>query len=77
MGEGVIAKTGFPGWLNRDGLIRGFVAHNEAVKNAIPANRWLVDEVQEGWALLCQFFAVPVPADGPHGPTIAQNSGTA
>ncbi len=63
MGEGVIAKTGFPGGLDRDGLIRGFVAHNEAVKKAIPANQLLVYEVKDGWAPLCEFLGVPVPAE--------------
>jgi hypothetical protein len=63
MSEGVIAKTGFPGGLDRDGLIRGFVAHNEAVKKAIPANQLLVYEVKDGWAPLCEFLGVPVPAE--------------
>jgi hypothetical protein len=63
MGEGAIAKTGFPGGLDRDGLIRGFVAHNEAVRKAIPANQLLVYEVKEGGGSLCQFFGVPVPAE--------------
>lgn len=63
MGEGVIAKTGFPGGLDRDGLIRGFVAHNEAVKKAIPANQLFVYEVKDGWAPLCEFLGVPVPAE--------------
>jgi hypothetical protein len=60
--NGVIAKTGFPGGLDRDGLIRGFVAHNEAVKRAIPAGQLLVYEVKEGWGPLCKFLNVPVPS---------------
>jgi hypothetical protein len=76
-GEGVIAKTGFPGGLDRDGLIRGFVAHNEAVKQAIPANQLLVYEVNEEWGPLCQFLAYRCRRKRFHGPTIARNSGTA
>lgn len=63
MVNGVIAKTGFPGNLDRNGLIRRFVAHNEAVKKAIPAGQLLVYEVKEGWGPLCKFLNVPVPAE--------------
>jgi len=59
----VIAKSGFPGGLDRGGLIRGFVAHNEAVKRAIPAGQLLVYEVKEGWGPLCKFLDVPVPSE--------------
>jgi hypothetical protein len=61
MAYGVIAKSGFPNGLDRDGLIKGFIAHNEAVKAAIPADRLLVYQVKEGWAPLCTFLGVPVP----------------
>lgn len=63
MANGVIAKTGFPGNLDRDGLIRRFVAHNEAVKQAIPAGQLLVYEVKEEWGPLCKFLNVPVPPE--------------
>jgi len=61
MAYGVIAKSGFPSGLDRDGLIKGFIAHNEAVKAAIPADRLLVYQVKEGWEPLCAFLGRPVP----------------
>ncbi len=57
MAAGVVAKTGFPDGLNRDGLIKAFVAHTEAVKNAIPADQLLVFQVKDGWEPLCEFLA--------------------
>ena len=63
MADGVIAKTGFPGGLDRDDLIRAFVTHNEAVKTTIPADQLLVYEVKEGWAPLCKFLNTLVPAE--------------
>ncbi len=61
MANGVIGKTGFPPGLDRDGLMKGFVAHNEAVKATIPADKLLVYQVRQGWAPLCDFLGVPVP----------------
>jgi len=42
-------------------------AHNDAVREAIPAERLLVWSVTDGWEPLCEFLGVPVP-DGsvPH-----------
>jgi hypothetical protein len=57
----IIAKTGFPLGLDTDGLMQGFLAHNEAVKREIPAERLLVYQVKEGWGPLCAFLGVPVP----------------
>ena len=62
MAAGVIAKTGFPDGLNRDGLINAFVTHNEAVKSAIPADQLLVFQVKDGWEPLCEFLDKPVPS---------------
>lgn len=61
MVDAVITRTGFPPGLDRDGLMAAFVAHCEAVKKAIPAERLLVYEVREGWGPLCDFLQVPVP----------------
>jgi len=61
MGRDVIAKTGFPLGLDRDGLMNAFTAHNEAVKATIPAERLLVFQVKQGWAPLCRFLDVPAP----------------
>lgn len=59
----VVEQTGFPAGLNVDGLKRAFVAHNDAVRAAIPPDRLLVFEVKEGWAPLCEFLGVPAPTD--------------
>ncbi|MEZ5365465.1 MAG: sulfotransferase [Bryobacterales bacterium] len=61
MCEAVIAKTGFPPGMSRDELVQAFVAHNQAVQAAIPAERLLVYEVKEGWEPLCAFLGVDVP----------------
>lgn len=63
MATKVIHATGFPAGLDRDGLMRGFNAHNAAVRAAIPADRLLVYEVKDGWAPLCAFLGKPVPDD--------------
>lgn len=62
MAMAVIAKTGFPLGLDRDGLCAAFEAHMAAVKATIPASQLLVYEVKEGWEPLCAFLGVPVPA---------------
>jgi hypothetical protein len=61
MAHGVIVKSGFPDGLDREGLIRGFVAHNDAVRKAIPADRLLIYQVREGWGPLCGFLGVATP----------------
>jgi hypothetical protein len=63
MAYGVIAKAGFIDGLGRTDLIERFIAHNEAVKSAIPASRLLVWQVKEGWEPLCAFVGKPVPAE--------------
>lgn len=57
----VVAKTGFPPGMNRDELVAGFVAHNKAVRECIPADQLLIFEVKQGWEPLCEFLEVPVP----------------
>lgn len=61
MATDVIGKTGFPGGLGRDALLSGFVAHNNAVRQSIPADQLLIFEVKQGWEPLCDFLDVPVP----------------
>jgi len=63
MVEKVISRTGFPAGLDHDQLVGAFVAHNEAVKAAIPADQLLVYQVKEGWAPLCRFLNLPEPAE--------------
>jgi len=62
MASDVVAKTGFPGGLDHDGLVRAFMAHIEAVKATIPPNQLLVYEVKQGWEPLCKFLNRPVPS---------------
>lgn len=57
----VIEKAGFPPGLAHKQLKEAFIAHNEAVKAAIPARQLLVFEVKDGWQPLCDFLALPVP----------------
>ena len=61
MASEVIAKTGFPPGLDRDALVKAFISHNEAVKEAVPASRLLEFQVKDGWQPLCNFLEVPVP----------------
>ena len=61
MCSAVIAKTGFPDGLDHDALMKGFIAHNDAVKATIPKDRLLVYSVREGWDPLCEFLGVDVP----------------
>lgn len=61
MADKVITQTGFSAGLDRSSLIDAFVAHNEAVKKAIPADKLLVFEVKDGWGPLCEFLGVPIP----------------
>jgi len=58
----LLAKSGFPLGLDEAGLKKGFLAHDAAVKAAIPKDRLFVFEVSQGWAPLCAFLGVPVPA---------------
>ena len=62
MAVSVIAKTGFPEGLDRQGLIDAFNAHNEAVREAIPEESLLIFEVKQGWQPLCDFLGVAVPS---------------
>jgi hypothetical protein len=46
---------------DRDHVISVYLAHNQKVRETIPAERLLVYQVAEGWAPLCDFLGVPVP----------------
>jgi len=61
MAVSVIDKSGFPEGLDVTGLMSGFTAHCEAVKETIPAERLLVYQVKEGWGPLCEFLGVQAP----------------
>ena len=42
-------------------VIDVYLAHNQAVKDEVPADRLLVFESSQGWEPLCEFLKVPVP----------------
>ena len=56
-----VHKSGIPLGLNRQELMKAYTAHNDAVKNTIPADQLLVFDVKQGWQPLCEFLGVPVP----------------
>jgi Sulfotransferase domain len=47
---------------DRDAAIAAFEQHNRQVQERVPPERLLVYEVREGWAPLCRFLGVSVPA---------------
>ncbi|WP_088330476.1 sulfotransferase family protein [Lacimicrobium sp. SS2-24] len=61
MAQRVVEKSGFAQGLDHQGLVDGFIAHNDAVKAAIPAKQLLLFEVKQGWQPLCDFLNLPVP----------------
>lgn len=59
----VIARRAFDGRLDDPAAIKAaYERHNAAVTATLPPDRLLVFEVAEGWAPLCRFLGVPVPA---------------
>ena len=63
MAAGVLAKSGIHEGMDRDGLVKAFTAHNEAVKAAIPPSQLLIYQVKEGWGPLCEFLGKPMPGE--------------
>ena len=61
MAARVVERTGFPPGLGIGELRAAFIAHNDAVRATIPAERLLVYEVKDGWGPLCKFLNVPAP----------------
>jgi len=59
----VIEKTGFVSGLDSVKLRQVFEAHNDAVRATIPSEQLLVYQVRDGWAPLCRFLDLPVPAE--------------
>jgi hypothetical protein len=39
--------------------------HDQEIIDSVPAERLLIFEIKQGWAPLCEFLGVPVPADTP------------
>jgi hypothetical protein len=48
---------------DKDAMIARFLAHNEAVRRAIPRERLLEFDPKGGWEQLCAFLRVPVPKE--------------
>ncbi|MCZ6659314.1 MAG: sulfotransferase family protein [Gammaproteobacteria bacterium] len=48
---------------DRAHVIACYEAHNQRVKDTVPAEQLLVFEPGEGWASLCAFLDVPIPDD--------------
>ena len=48
---------------NRAHVIGVYNRHNDTVRTLVPADKLLVFEASQGWAPLCRFLEVPVPAE--------------
>ena len=48
-------------YMDRDTLIKGYHAHYDRVRAAVPPDRLLEYSVKDGWEPLCSFLGVPVP----------------
>ncbi|MCB1686068.1 MAG: sulfotransferase [Pseudomonadales bacterium] len=46
---------------DRDHAIDVYLRHNQAVKDALPADRLLVFEAHQGWPPLCEFLGTAIP----------------
>lgn len=49
------------GSLKREALIEQFHAHNQRIRDLVPAEQLLEMEVKQGWGPLCEFLDLPVP----------------
>jgi hypothetical protein len=58
----VVAERSFGGCLDKDHALAVFAAHNAKVRASVPPERLLVHEAAQGWAPLCAFLGVGVPA---------------
>ncbi|WP_108659511.1 sulfotransferase family protein [Acuticoccus kandeliae] len=59
----MILQNGIPADGGVDEMEAAFIAHNEAVKAAIPADRLLVTNVKDGWGPICSFLGVDPPEE--------------
>jgi hypothetical protein len=58
----VVIQDVFGGRLEKENCIEVYTRHNEEVRAAVPRERLLEFDVQQGWEPLCRFLQVPVPA---------------
>lgn len=62
MAREIILEQTFNGKLgDREHALAVYRAHNDKVRQTIPANRMLIYDVAGGWGPLCTFLGVPVP----------------
>ena len=68
-GRGSLAMVEAVGWgtdprlRDKAWMLDRYHRHIEDVQRAIPAERLLVYQVSDGWAPLCEFLGVPIPAE--------------
>ncbi len=63
MAQDLIVPRSFgPGALDREHALAAYRRNNEAVRASVPATRRLIFYAEQGWAPLCAFLGVPVPA---------------
>jgi hypothetical protein len=58
----IVVEQTFHNNLDEDNVIAAYLSHNAEVKATIAPERLLVFNPAEGWAPLCRFLEVPVPA---------------
>lgn len=64
------ARLGIAGFDEPDEAMRAYEAHNQRVRDAIPADRLTEWEPADGWGPLCERLGVDEPADPfPHDNT--------
>lgn len=73
MNQLLVAKV--LGGHDRDTVLAAYHRNNEKVRDTIPADRLLVFSPADGWAPLCRFLEVPVPAGPSRAPTPGTSSG--
>ena len=61
----LIREQTFGDDLSEENVLRVYEAHNQAVRDTVPAGQLLVFNARDGWAPLCAFLDVAVP-DAPY-----------
>ena len=60
--DAILVKATFGGRMDRDRALVAYRRNNQLVRDTVPADRLLVFTPADGWAPLCRFLGVPVPA---------------
>ncbi len=53
--------TGTSHWDDRSTMMNAYLAHNEEVRNSVPADRLLEWKASDGWQPICEALGLPVP----------------